>query len=367
MSNLIDWVGEASEAWASAMPSMLSVVAPWASAALQHATERPTLAVTPRDVVHCDGTAKLYHFRRPEGVEAAPRRPVLIVPSMINTWYVMDLRPGASVVEALVRSGLDVWCLDWGVARDEDRYLSWEEVVARLARAARVIRRETSVESLGLLGYCMGATLSGIYAALYPDKVAALINLAGPFDFSKGGVLKELTDPRWFDAEGVTALGNLPPSQMQAGFVALRPTSQWAKWVGYLDRRSIPGARASFQALEAWANDNIPFPGSSYVTYIQDLYQENLLVRGEHRVGGRRVDLSAIQCPLLTIGADRDAICPVPAAMGLHDHVSSTDKTLEVVSGGHVGAVVGSKASKVLYPLMARWLRARLDADALPA
>lgn len=366
MSGLFDWVGETTEAWVHAAPAVLSAAAPWASAAVHHALERPDLAVTPRDVIHCDGTAQLYRFRRPAGVPAAPRRPVLLVPSMINRWYVMDLRPGASVVEALVHAGLDVYCLDWGIARDEDRFLSWEDVIARLARAARVVRRETGTDALGVLGYCMGATLSGIYTALHPDKVAALINLAGPFDFTQAGLLGEFTDPRWFDAEGMTALGNLPPSQMQNGFVALRPTAQGAKWVGYLDRRNQQSARESFHALEAWANDNIPFPGSAYVTYIQDLYQKNLLVKGQHHVRGRRVDLAAIHCPLLTIGADRDAICPVPAARGLHDHVSSTDKTLEVVPGGHVGAVVGSKASKVLYPLMARWLRARLDAVAAP-
>ena len=34
-------------------------------------------------------------------------------------------RPGASLVEALVGAGFDVWCLDWGVPEDEDRYLDW--------------------------------------------------------------------------------------------------------------------------------------------------------------------------------------------------------------------------------------------------
>src|SRR5580693_8703778 len=98
------------------------------------------VAPTPRDVLWRDGSAALYRFRRPPAPPAAdgrapaaasvaavaPALPVLVVPSMINKWYVVDLRAGASLVEALVAGGLDVYCLDWGAARDEDRYLSWD-------------------------------------------------------------------------------------------------------------------------------------------------------------------------------------------------------------------------------------------------
>src|SRR6185369_11923320 len=104
-------------------------------------------------------------------------------------------------------------------------------------------------------------TLSGIYAALHPDEVAALANLAGPFDFSKAGFLGEMVDPRWFDADAIAEAGNVAPVQMQSGFVAMRPTSQMAKWVSFLDKAADPAAREAFEALEAWAGDNVPFPG----------------------------------------------------------------------------------------------------------
>ena len=72
---------------------------------------------------------------------------MLLVPSLINRWYVLDLRPGARLAGALVDAGHDVFCLDWGVPEDEDRYLEWDDVVARLsahgpARAARDRRAE---------------------------------------------------------------------------------------------------------------------------------------------------------------------------------------------------------------------------------
>jgi polyhydroxyalkanoate synthase len=321
------------------------------------------VAPTPRDALWRDGCATLYRFRRPSGAKAASGLPVLVVPSMINKWYVVDLRAGASLVEALLAGGLDVHCLDWGTAQDEDRYLAWDDVVARLGRAVRTVKRVTGAPQVGLLGYCMGATLAGIYTALEQANVAAFVNLAGPFDFAHGGLLRTMVDAKWFDAGAVAEAGNVAPLQMQSGFLALRPSSQIAKWVGFFDRVHEPKAREAFDALEQWAGDNIPFPGAAYGTYIADLYQKNALVRGEHHVAGRRVDLASIRCPVLTVAAERDTICPLPAARALNEACGSADKELVVVPGGHVGAVVGSRAPKVLYPAMRDWLKVRLASD----
>jgi polyhydroxyalkanoate synthase subunit PhaC len=263
-------------------------------------------------------------------------------------------------VASLLEGGLDVYCLDWGIAQDEDRYLEWDDVIARLGRAVRFVERTARVPRVGLLGYCMGATLAGIWTALEPEHVAGLVNLAGPFDFSQAGLLGHLVDARWFDARAISEAGNVGPTQMQSGFVSLRPTAQIAKWIGMLDRAHDPAARDSFEALETWAGDNIPFPGRAYCTYIEELYQKNSLFKGAHRVAGRRVDLGSIRCPVLTVAAERDTICPLPAARALNEACGSADKELFVTPGGHVGAVVGSRAPKVLYPAMREWLRSRL-------
>jgi polyhydroxyalkanoate synthase subunit PhaC len=316
-----------------------------------------TLTPSPKDVVFRDAGASVYRFRRPAGPSSLP---LLLVPSLINRWYVLDLRRGASVVEALVARGLDVFCLDWGVPQDEDRYLSWEDVLKRLARAARFVRRETGAPQVGLLGYCMGGTLAAILAALSPEETALLVNLAGPIDFALAGQLREMVDPRWFDADAIADAGNVGAHQMQSGFQALRPTLALSKWVNYLDRCHDPAQREAFSALDTWSSDNVPFPAEAYRTYIGELYQKNQVVRGEHHVGGRRVDLKAIACPVLTIVANEDTICPPAAATALNDAVGSSDTTVMRVPGGHVGAVVGGRASRELYPALATWLETRL-------
>jgi polyhydroxyalkanoate synthase len=319
----------------------------------------PPLAQTPRDEYPLEGGARLYRFRGERSRDLGAR-PILLVPSLINRWYVLDLRPGASLVEALVGAGLDVWLLDWGTPEAEDRYLDWDAVLRRLGRAVRRVLRESS-DGIGILGYCMGGTLTTIYAAQHPEQFAALVTLAAPIDFSQAGMLRRMVDPSWFDADAIADAGNVAPSQMQAGFTALRPTLDAAKLVSMPELAKDPKARDAFLALEEWAGDNIPFPAEAYRRYIREMYQENQLVQGTHRANGAPAPLGAIRCPTLVITASRDTICPASAATALLAHVGATDKSIVEVAGGHVGAVVGSKAAKEMYPALVRWLAPRLS------
>jgi polyhydroxyalkanoate synthase len=347
---LFGWPREVIEAWTDVAADLVGLPRPAA----------PPLAQTPRDEIALEGGAKLYHFA---GKTKPSGKPLLLIPSMINRWYVLDLRVGASLVEALVGAGpngIDTWCLDWGTPEAEDRYLDWEAVLARLGRAFRRVKRETGSDKLGVLGYCMGGTLTTIYAAQHADEIAALVTLAAPIDFQRGGQLRCMVEPKWFDADVIADAGNVAPHQMQAGFVALRPTLDLGKLVAMPDLATDARAREAYYALDEWASDNIPFPADAYRRYIREMYQANQLVDGGHRVGGREVRLSDITCPTLVITASRDNICPPAAATALLDHIGSKDKDVLQVPGGHVGAVVGSRAAKEMYPALVRWLTSRL-------
>src|SRR4030095_7183905 len=101
----------------------------------------PPLACTPRDAHALDGGARVLHF--PGGAPPRVACPILLGPSLINRWYVLDLRPGASLVEALVGAGFDVWLLDWGIPEPEDRYLDWDTILRRLHRGGGRVQRAT--------------------------------------------------------------------------------------------------------------------------------------------------------------------------------------------------------------------------------
>ena len=79
--------------------------------------------------------------------------------------------------------------------------------------------------------------------------------------------------------------------------------------------------------MERWVNDNIPVAGETFREFVKKLYQRNELVRGEFRLGGRRVDLRRITCPLLLLTAKNDHLVAPASTEGIRPHVGSRDVT----------------------------------------
>jgi polyhydroxyalkanoate synthase len=314
----------------------------------------PEVGQTPADVVHCENKWRLLHYRpRPEGF--AYRTPVLMVPSLINRWYVLDLMPHKSLVEWLVARGHDVFLIDWGEPGSEDRYLTFDDICDRyLGRALRIAARSSQRGQAHLLGYCMGGILTAVHTAAHPEKVASLVQLAAPVTFEDDGLLSRWARTRAFDVRALVAAGgNVPGSLLQGAFNMLRPTLTLSKVAYVLDRAWDDQSLDGFLALETWGNDNVSLPGEFYRRYIEEIFRGEALVRGTFTLSGRPVHLDAIGCPVLNVTFENDGIVPWRSAAALLDHVSSVDKTQLCLKGGHVGAVVSSKASQSLWPRLA--------------
>ncbi|HTR55383.1 MAG TPA: alpha/beta fold hydrolase [Kofleriaceae bacterium] len=315
----------------------------------------PPLGATPHDVVWAENKWRLLRFR---GASVKYATPVLLVPSLINRWYVLDLGTGRSLVEWLVAQGHDVYCIDWGTPGAEDRFLTWDDIAGRyLGRAIRVAARAPRQRSSGgvhVLGYCLGGTLvaSHVAAQLSPE-VASLVALAAPIDFEHAGIMAAWTRNPAFDPYAlVAALGNVPWQLLQASFHLIKPTLTATKAVALLDRAWDDEFLEGFLATEAWGNDNVAFPGACYAQYLDELYRRNRLITGGFAVAGRRAELANIRCPTLAIAFEHDHIVPLASAAPLVDRIASRDKQLLVQGGGHVGAVVSRKAASRLWPAM---------------
>jgi polyhydroxyalkanoate synthase len=318
--------------------------------------KRPAVGTTPADAVHRENKWTLLRYRaRTEGI--AHRTPILLVPSLINRHYVLDLQKGKSFVEFLVARGHDVFIINWGTPGPEDRFLEFDEICDRyIGRAVRKAARLAGTEQVHLLGYCLGGTLTAIYTAARPERVASLVALAAPIRFADAGIMAEWVRSPGFDVRTlVSACGNVPWPLMQATFQMLQPTLNLAKTVGLIDRAWDDEFLDSFLALETWGHDNVSFPGAAYQRYIEDLYRDDKLVRGELLLSGRPARLDAITCPTLAVTFEHDHIVPTSCAAVLLDHVSSTDTEHIHLNGGHVGAVVSRKAASGLWPQMSDW------------
>jgi polyhydroxyalkanoate synthase subunit PhaC len=351
---------------------------PFAKLAAMVTKAKPPVGTTPADVIHRENKWRLLRYR-PSLAAGGPRfqTPVLLVPSLINRHYVMDLLPGKSLAEDLVKAGHDVYCIDWGTPGDEDRHLTFDDICDRyLGRAIRKVANRSARGKTHVLGYCLGGTLATIHAAVHHEHVASLLVLAAPVSFSgEGGLLESWTKNATFSVgDIVDAFGNVPWQLMQGAFQMLRPTLGLSKAVHVIDRaikddpvnaNKWEEFSEGFRALETWGNDNVSFPGACYVRYVEELYRNDALMRGTFTLSGRPAQLERIKCPTMCIVFEHDNIVPWQNAAVLVEKIASTDKELLKLPGGHVGAVVSRSAQRGLWPKMSAFW-AKRDADAAP-
>ncbi len=327
---------------------------------LSLARRKPALAQTPADVVHRENKWRLLRYRaRPEGL--AFDTPIVMVPSLINRHYVLDLSPGKSFVEFLVDRGHDVFIIDWGTPGAEDRYLTFDDIADRyIGRAIRVAARAAAVDRVHLFGYCLGGTLSTVHLAVHPERVASHVTFAAPIQFEHAGMMATWTRSPAFDVGAIVdAFGNVPWPLMQASFHMLRPTLNLAKAVTLIDRAWDDEFLDGFLAIETWGADNVSFPGEAYRRYIEALYRDDQLIKGTFTLSGAPARLEAIEAPSLAVTFANDHIVPEACARPLIDRISSPDKQHLHLPGGHVGAVVSRKAARGLWPTIAEWWEAR--------
>jgi polyhydroxyalkanoate synthase subunit PhaC len=325
-----------------------------------HATlPRPPVGTTPHVIVHTQNKLTLRYYAPPG--DAPHATPVVVVPSMINRATICDLEPDRSLVGGLAAQGHHVFLVDWGVPGDEDATISVEDVVLDLLhraidRACRHVRAPRAF----LLGYCQGGTISTLYAALRPRRVAGLAVFNAPVRFSEGGRFRDFANAEHIDLDALIDPTRLVPvSVMQVAFKFLDPMGNWHKFAALERDSQDPGRLKRSLARERWLEENVPLPGTFALEFIRRTYQEDALLSGTWTIGGERVDLSSITCPVLVNAAKNDFIAPAPSVTPLADAVGSQDVTCEVLETGHIGIVVGSFGPRVFYPYLSRWFTAR--------
>ncbi|MFT3708391.1 MAG: alpha/beta fold hydrolase [Archangium sp.] len=312
---------------------------------------KPQVGVTPCDVVWSENKWKLLRYRpRAEGVSHPT--PLLLVPSLINRHYVLDLMPGKSFAEYMVAQGFDVYCIDWGTPGDEDRFVTFDDIVdTALGRAIRRVANTVPHRKTHVLGYCMGGTLAAIHGAVHKEHIQSFVALAAPVMFDDGSLLSRWTRSKGFDIDVlVDATGTVPWQLLQGAFQLLRPTLPLMKAVSLLDRAWNDEFLDGFLALETWGNDNVALPGEFYRTYIRELYQQDLLIKGAFTLRGQKVKLKSLTFPTLAVTFEHDNIVPGPSAAALISEIGSREKQHLHLPGGHVGAVVSKHAAKTLWP-----------------
>lgn len=328
-------------------------------------TSDAKIAQTPKQLIWTLNKAKLYRYTPVMTAEQRHRVPLLLVFAIMNRPHVLDLRPGHSFVEYIIGRGYDVYLLDWGIPGPEDSELKYDDYTLEyLPRVIRKLKSVAGTNEFSILGWCLGALISTLYASLRPDDgLRNLVLLTAPLDFtdqSAGGFSRWVTQPAFDPDKLAEAFGNVPGEMIDAGAKMLKPMENLVgTYLNLWDNIDDPSRIEAWHAMNTWVRDIIPMTGAAYRQLINEFYKENRLIDGTLRIRGEQVELRRLRANLLNVIAEADHITPPCQSERVMDMVGSQDREVLRVKGGHIGIMAGRGAEKSTWPHIDAWLGAR--------
>lgn len=286
--------------------------------------------------------------------------PLLVVPSLINRAYILDLWPERSFVRALAQAGFRPFLVDWDRPGEAERRFTLDDYIGGRLRAALAEVAAIAGRPPVVIGYCMGGLLAAALAVLQPRDVAGLMLLATPWDFhaekpALARAVARSTAP-WMPLFDV--LGVMPVDVLQGLFSALDPFLVVRKFCAFA-RLDTAGERAQeFVALEDWLNDGVPLAAGVAKDCLLGWYGENTPARGTWQVVGQPIMPTVIKAPTLVVVPEQDRIVPPLSARALAQAIPHA-KVLNPPLG-HIGMVSSRRAPAELWPQITGWLAGQL-------
>jgi polyhydroxyalkanoate synthase len=271
------------------------------------------VATAPGKVIFQNELIQILQFS--PATETVCEIPLLIFPPWINKYYILDLRADNSMIRWLASQGLTVFVTSWVnpdttlATRTFENYMD-EGVYA----AVSAVLRQTGVERVNTVGYCIGGTLLSCVlahmAARGDERIASATFFAAQQDFSEAGDLLLFTSEDWLrdleqqmDASG----GVLSGQAMADTFNALR--SNDLIWSFFVNNYLMGKEPRPFDLL-FWNADQTRMPKVLHLFYLRKFYGENALAKGELELGGVKLDLKKVKTPIYVQSSKEDHIAP---------------------------------------------------------
>jgi poly(3-hydroxyalkanoate) synthetase len=315
-------------------------------------------------VVWQRGTTRLLDYSR-DRIGA----PILIVPSLINRFDVMDLEETHSFLRYVAAQGFRPFVVDWSEpGKDEADFFIGDYVTERLVPIFHFLRN--IAPQIHVLGYCMGGLLALALANLYPEETRSLTLFAMPWHTGSTTVDETTNLQKILLASGdefldllgdlekpIQKLNYLPVSLLQVLFACVQPAYAIRKFAGFAKRDKNSMAAKLFVLTEDWLNDGIPLTPNVTRELFGDIYGRNVTGKIQWNVGGKIVDPRTLEVPSYIVVAGKDKIVPRESALPMARLIRGS--TLVEPPFGHVGLMSGAKAPREVWAPYVAWLAGR--------
>lgn len=306
------------------------------------------------EVIAEAGSLKLVKY---SSLQPKSRLPMLFIPSFINRHYVLDLLPEKSLLQYYLKSGFDVYLLNWGEPQEEDKLLSFETLFqVYLDYLFLKLKQTAKTSQFHILGQCLGGQIALLYSLLKAEDVASLSLITTPVNFDEGGQLKDWARHPSLDlSKFIEARGNAPWLWMQMGFLGMKPIQILRKYKNFFERRNDAQFKRNFLALETWSFDNINIRGQFFLSLIRDFYQSNAWLKGGYEFCGQILKIQDLKVPVSVLNAEDDHIVPLQSTLQKENVPLAQSFKKWNCRGGHIGALIGSYSQKEIWPQLLKW------------
>ncbi len=298
------------------------------------------VGATPGEVVYRNEVVEIIQYAPTTPTVHAV--PLLIVWSVINRYYVLDLAKDRSFIEYAVSQGFQVFVTSWRNPGPEHGDWDLDTYAEALLQATDAVQEISGSDQVGTIGLCAGGQLlaatMGYLAEAGDDRVTHAAFGVSQLDMSVPNVAGLALHPALLTAAraATDAAGVVDGRSIAAVFSWLRPNELvWNQWVNnYLMGKEPP----QYDIL-AWNNDTTRLSGAVQRDFLSIAVDNQLATPGGLTVLGTPVDLGCVTTDTYVVGAETDHLVPWHGAYRT-TQVFGGDSTFVLSGGGHIQHLV---------------------------
>jgi polyhydroxyalkanoate synthase len=246
------------------------------------------------------------------------QRPILVVPSIVNKYYVFDLAPGRSILEYFVKKELTVFVMVWRnpqVRHDRWGFADYQDAIDAAIDATRAIAKSEDVNLWGVCGAGpVAVSLAGHYAATAKRQINSLLLVVSPLDMqamSKAPGIGAFADDNGGSATAAIKKKmrnkRISAKEFTLLFAMLRANELiWNYWVNDYLMGDTPSA---FDVLY-WNGDGTGMTAQFNHDFNELVEANPFVTAGAMKVRGEAiVNLSKLDLDSYVLGAANDHLC----------------------------------------------------------
>ncbi|MGI9325096.1 MAG: alpha/beta fold hydrolase [Pseudomonadales bacterium] len=305
------------------------------------------VANTPGAVIHRDDIVELIQYQ--PATDTQNTRPILVVPSQINKYYIYDMSPDKSIVKYLLEQGFQVFVVSWRNPTAENRNWGLDDYVSSLESAIDVTRDISGTDAVNVVGACAGGITLAVALGYLAgkgelDKVASLtlmVNVLQPA--AEDSVIGLFTNETTIETarKRSAKAGVLDGNDTARVFNWMRPNDLIWNYVvsNYLHGESPP----AFDILY-WNNDTTRLPARLHSDFL-DVFKDNILSKqGALEIKGVPIDLAKVTVPAFITGGTTDHITPWQACYR-STQILGGETTYVLSTAGHIQSLINPPTS----------------------